>query len=498
VRLERGRNGGIYFLWNPAGQPIGESPLRPVSPFRCFPRGLRPSGFPRRRRPDSLRSRNVVDGRRSAIRRQSRVSWKQNGDLYVREPARRNGPRRLTQTVRAETQPVVSRRMGRIVYFVRGQQRYSLAMADGAVKQLTDIRSGPAPIDSRLVPVGPARISRAGSSVQLFRIDSRPHGGPTASRAPKAEGRARAAGLQPILHREGRGASSRSNVSPNARAALVVVGQPAMSQRQAEGAANSYPPNGVRREPQSSAPKSADRNRVKAAAWLLVSLPDEPARRRFSRLRSDSIAGFRGKLGRVGVTTVSHARAVRVSRQPTSHELLYTVGASEIARGFTTIESAARYGVGGWAVLILRGRLFPDGRKAVLVRLPRTKPDNRPALFGKPTEQRRRPRPLTQGQSGKVASTSAGLTGTKRDFHPDHERAVHHTSSNCFRHARRRREPRHHAFTNGPSGRTTPRSASARPGKLFGRCVTRRPNFTARSLFALEPRPGGRHSTRLN
>ncbi|HEX9310509.1 MAG TPA: alpha/beta fold hydrolase [Gemmatimonadaceae bacterium] len=69
-----------------------------------------------------------------------------NGDLYVNDLT--NGTtRRLTQTVDAERSPQFSTN-DRQIFFVRNNNIYSIDLVSGFLRQLTDIRQGPAPADS--------------------------------------------------------------------------------------------------------------------------------------------------------------------------------------------------------------------------------------------------------------------------------------------------------------------------------------------------------------
>ncbi len=69
-----------------------------------------------------------------------------NGDLYIND-LNTGTSRRLTQTVDAERSPQFSAD-DRHVFFVRSGNLYSIDLSSGFLRQLTDIRSGPAPADS--------------------------------------------------------------------------------------------------------------------------------------------------------------------------------------------------------------------------------------------------------------------------------------------------------------------------------------------------------------
>jgi dipeptidyl aminopeptidase/acylaminoacyl peptidase len=69
-----------------------------------------------------------------------------NGDLYVNDLTA-GTTRRLTQTVEAERSPQFSAN-DRQVFFVRNNNIFSVDLSSGFLRQLTDIRQGPAPSDS--------------------------------------------------------------------------------------------------------------------------------------------------------------------------------------------------------------------------------------------------------------------------------------------------------------------------------------------------------------
>ena len=210
----------IYFQWNAPGTDWRE----PLRVYRVRAVG---SAAPERlttAQADSalpFTAEGVVaqDGRSRVV--------EANGDLYL-VSLRDGTSRRLTQTVAAETNPSFSTD-GRTVFFVRENNAYSLSLSDGAVRQLTDIRLGPAPVDSAR-PAG-QRGYLEQQQRQLFEsIRDRT----AADSVARAERKAReAAGLQPIYIGSDERVST-IDVSPNGRAALVVVGQPAPTQRQTE------------------------------------------------------------------------------------------------------------------------------------------------------------------------------------------------------------------------------------------------------------------------
>ena len=203
-----------------------------------------------------------------------------NGDLYL-VSLRDGTSRRLTQTVAAETNPSFSAD-GRAVFFVRENNAFSLSLSGGAVRQLTDIRGGPAPADSAR-PAG-QRGYLEQQQRQLFESIRDRTGADSVARV---ERKAReAAGLQPIYIGSDERVST-IDVSPNGRAALVVVGQPAPTQRQTEVpqfvTATGYVENMKVRT------KVGDVSDAQRVVW--VSLPSGRSVK-LSVFGADSVAGF--------------------------------------------------------------------------------------------------------------------------------------------------------------------------------------------------------------
>jgi dipeptidyl aminopeptidase/acylaminoacyl peptidase len=129
----------IYFQWAPAGSPWNA----PMRPYRVRPAaGSTPEAVSDAHM-DSV-SALVADGPLTRDRTRRAVSVR--GDLYL-ITTRPVSARRLTETVAAETDPRFSADE-RHLLFVRDGNAFALELATGAVKQLTDIRTGPAPRDS--------------------------------------------------------------------------------------------------------------------------------------------------------------------------------------------------------------------------------------------------------------------------------------------------------------------------------------------------------------
>lgn len=128
----------IYFRWLPGGRPWHESPRL----YRVPAAGGEPQEVPQAEA-DSV-ALLTAPGAVSRDRRW-RVSSVQ-GDLYLVERATLK-VRRLTDTREAETSPAFSA-SGNAVFFQMGGNVFELELAQGRIRQLTDIRTGPAPRDS--------------------------------------------------------------------------------------------------------------------------------------------------------------------------------------------------------------------------------------------------------------------------------------------------------------------------------------------------------------
>jgi hypothetical protein len=209
----------IVFRWNEAGtdwrEPLHEYRVRAEA-------GAKPERLSLAQA-DSVEP-YVATGERSPDGK-SRVV-EANGDIYV--IPWQGAARRLTQTVEVESNPTWSSD-GRTVYFVRDGNAYSFDLAAGLTRQLTDLRAGPAPKDSAKATGQRGRLEQ--QQRDLFEsVRDRL----AADSVARAERKAReAVGVQPVYLAAGERVSS-IDVSPDGRAALVVVGQRATTQRQAE------------------------------------------------------------------------------------------------------------------------------------------------------------------------------------------------------------------------------------------------------------------------
>jgi dipeptidyl aminopeptidase/acylaminoacyl peptidase len=129
----------IYFRWNEPGTDWRE----PTRLYRVrAAAGARPERVPEAQL-DSV-GPLVAEGARSPDGRMRAVVWE--GDLFV-VGLPRGTVRRLTQTLADERQPSFAADARR-VFFVRDDNVFSVDLADGLVRQLTNIRQGPAPKDS--------------------------------------------------------------------------------------------------------------------------------------------------------------------------------------------------------------------------------------------------------------------------------------------------------------------------------------------------------------
>jgi dipeptidyl aminopeptidase/acylaminoacyl peptidase len=129
----------IYFNWLEPGTDWRETPKQ----FRV--RAV-PGAKPERvsiQQVDSTGAR-FATSQRSRTGRHTVVEF--NADLYINDLTT-GTTRRLTQTVDQERNPQLSSDE-RQVFFVRSNNVYALDLSSGFLRQITDIRQGPAPVDS--------------------------------------------------------------------------------------------------------------------------------------------------------------------------------------------------------------------------------------------------------------------------------------------------------------------------------------------------------------
>jgi dipeptidyl aminopeptidase/acylaminoacyl peptidase len=210
----------IYFYWNPPGTRWSE----PLWPYRV--RAIA-GATPERLTEAQIDSAGAIfaDGSFSRDRRVKVVAYE--GDLYLVE-LRTNAVRRLTQTVAAESSPTVTAD-GSGAYFVRENNVYFLDIPNAFVRQVTDVRSGPAPKEDSVLTG--QRGTLKSQQQELFdaireraRLDS----------IAKADRKSHEA-LQPkplFLNKDER--VTQISVSPSGAALLIVTSVPAPAARETE------------------------------------------------------------------------------------------------------------------------------------------------------------------------------------------------------------------------------------------------------------------------
>jgi dipeptidyl aminopeptidase/acylaminoacyl peptidase len=129
----------VYFRWKPGGRPWHEAPAL----YRAAASG----GEPQRLSDEAADSLAVflATGDVSADGRWRVVS--QDGDIFLIE-RRTAAVRRLTDTRTSKSSPVLSRD-ARTVYFISDNNLFALGLGDGVLRQVTDLRTGPAPAEPR-------------------------------------------------------------------------------------------------------------------------------------------------------------------------------------------------------------------------------------------------------------------------------------------------------------------------------------------------------------
>jgi dipeptidyl aminopeptidase/acylaminoacyl peptidase len=129
----------VYFRWKPGGEPWHA----PMSLYRVRAAG----GEPERLTDEQADSLGVFlsSGDISADGRWRVVSHQ--GDIHIID-RRAMTVRRLTDTRATKSSPVFSRD-ARTVYFISDNNLFAHSLADGTVRQITDVRSGPAPAEPR-------------------------------------------------------------------------------------------------------------------------------------------------------------------------------------------------------------------------------------------------------------------------------------------------------------------------------------------------------------
>ncbi|HEX2779386.1 MAG TPA: prolyl oligopeptidase family serine peptidase, partial [Gemmatimonadaceae bacterium] len=202
----------IYFRWLPPGTDWRETlrPYRVRAVAGASPEALTEAAW------DSV-APALERGSRSPDRRSSVVSYR--GDLYLVD-LRSGAIRRLTQTAGAETDPVFGTD-GRHVYFVRENNVFSLEVAGGLVRQLTDIRIGNPPKTDSAAGQRAALEAQQRALLESVRDRIR------ADSIAKAERSAREALLPKTLWLREKERVSSIRVSPDGRALLLLTEMPA-------------------------------------------------------------------------------------------------------------------------------------------------------------------------------------------------------------------------------------------------------------------------------
>ena len=203
----------IYFRWLPPGTNWREKlkPYRVRAAVGAQPETVSEALW------DSAGA-SFTEGSTSADGRTRAVS--SGGDLYLIDMAR-GTPRRLTDTRAAETNPQLSVD-GQRLYFVRDNNAWSIELAGGLVRQLSDIRTGPAPkTDSTTSAQRRALEAQQRALLESVRDAIRSDSIDKALRA------AREKPLPKTIYLKDHEKVSSISISPNGRAMLVVASTPA-------------------------------------------------------------------------------------------------------------------------------------------------------------------------------------------------------------------------------------------------------------------------------
>ena len=207
----------IYFNWLEAGTDWRETPKR----FRV--RAV-PGAKPERVTPAQFDSAGalVTTGDRSGNGRYMAVEY--GGDIYVTD-MQRGSTRRLTQTNVRERQPEFSPDAS-TVYFIRDNNVYSIDLNTGLLKQLTDLRQGPEPVDSARATGQRGRIEQ--QQRDLFEVIRDRVRADSIARVERREREGRA--LKPYYTQRGEEIAQIS-ASPTADALLITTRIPASGAR---------------------------------------------------------------------------------------------------------------------------------------------------------------------------------------------------------------------------------------------------------------------------
>ena len=207
----------IYFNWVEPGSDWRETPKR----YRV--RAV-PGSKPERVTPAQFDSAGalVTTGDRSGNGRFMAVEY--GGDIYVTD-MQRGTTRRLTQTIVRERQPEFSPDASK-VYFIRDNNVYSIDLGSGLLRQLTDLRQGPEPVDSAKAVGQRGRIEQ--QQRDLFEAIRDRVRADSIARAERRERESRA--LKPYYTQRGEEISQIS-ASPLADALIITTRIPAQGAR---------------------------------------------------------------------------------------------------------------------------------------------------------------------------------------------------------------------------------------------------------------------------
>jgi dipeptidyl aminopeptidase/acylaminoacyl peptidase len=147
-----------------------------------------------------------------------------NGDLYINDLTI-GTTRRITQTVEPERNPQFSTNDSEI-FFVRGDNVYAITLSSGFLRQLTDIRSGPAPTDSAKAQGQRGRLEQ--QQRDLFEAVRDRIRADSIARAERLQ--RDSLGLTPIYLQSGERVADFS-ISPNGRSLLIATRTPASGNR---------------------------------------------------------------------------------------------------------------------------------------------------------------------------------------------------------------------------------------------------------------------------
>ena len=211
----------IYFNWLEPGTDWRE----PLKPFRVRPvAGARPQQVWRAHM-DTV-GPMLAEGVRSADRRYRAAVYE--GDLYLIDTRGSGAVRRLTETLATERGPTFSAD-SRQIFFVRDDNVFSIDLASGLLRQLTDVRTGPAP-RSDTTAAGIRGVLAAQQRELLESVRDRVRADSIA-RAERA--RRDSARVKPLYLRRGERVSTLA-VAPSGGALLIETSIPADSARRTE------------------------------------------------------------------------------------------------------------------------------------------------------------------------------------------------------------------------------------------------------------------------